>query len=55
MIYALILISLNILGLGVHLAKHGEENTTKYNFFIRVITVCLVIWLYYKVGVFNNF
>lgn len=36
---------INILGLGIHLAKHGEPRDGKYNFFVALFVVAIDIIL----------
>ena len=55
MIATIILLFLEALGLGVHLAKHGEKNDSEYNFWTKLIAVCTTLILYYYAGLFNNF
>ena len=55
MIAAIILISFEILNLGIHLAKHGEPRKDKYNFWYQLISFIIAMVLLYFAGIFNNF
>lgn len=55
MIATIILIALEILYLGIHLAKHGEPREDNYNFWYQLISFIIVMVLLYFAGVFNNF
>lgn len=55
MIATIILLFLQALGLGAHLAKHGEKDDREYNFWNKLIAVCATLILYYYAGLFNNF
>ena len=54
MIYAIIYLVLNILGLGIVLAKHGEPMERNYSFGRTLLCLCFEIWLLYKGGFFNE-
>lgn len=41
------LLILNVLGLGINMAKHGEPKKEKYSFWSALIGSGLVIWLAY--------
>ena len=51
----IILILLTTMDLGCYLAKHGEQKTGKYNFFLRLIDYCLTWFLLYKAGLFDRY
>lgn len=55
MVATIILLTLQALGLGVHLAKHGEKDDSEYNFWIKLLAVGIMLTLYYCAGLFNNF
>lgn len=44
--------ALQVFGLGVSLAKHGE--TQRINFFVTLLASAVSIWLLYLGGAFNN-
>ncbi len=52
MIWNLILIGLNLVGLGIAFGKHGESRGT-HNGWHSLIAIIIVFWCYYKVGIFN--
>lgn len=52
---SIILLALAFMELGIHLAKHGEDRTGKYNFWIGLISAAIYLVLYYYAGVFDNF
>jgi hypothetical protein len=54
MVWFIVWASLLMLGLGVNLAKHGEPETGKYNFFLRAVLLSLSIWLMYMWGAFDT-
>ena len=45
--YFLTLIILQVLGCGMHLAKHGEEHKEKYNFIAKLIATLISLTLIY--------
>lgn len=45
--WLIVLIILNVLGLGINLARHGETRKDKYSFWSALIGSGLVIWLAY--------
>lgn len=52
-IYFLIYVMLDVLALGIHLAKHGENKDGEYNFITSLISTIITISLVYmaiKVG-----
>lgn len=55
MIATIILLVLQILELGIALAKHGEPKEGDYNFWAELIAVLILIVLYYHAGLFDNF
>lgn len=55
MIATIILLALELISLGIHLAKHGEPREGKYNFWYQLIAFIVVLVLLYFAGVFNNF
>ena len=46
------LLIINVLGLRIYLAKHGEFRTDKYNFFVELIAFVLSWWLLYDASLF---
>ena len=52
MVYLYILIGLNILGLGIFMAKHGEPRKN-YNFWDYLVSSLIEWWLLYKAGLFD--
>lgn len=52
---SIILLFLLAMYLGINLAKHGEDKTGKYNFWIGLLSVAIYLVLYYYAGVFDNF
>ena len=54
MIYAIIYLVLNIFGLGLVLAKHGEPRKENYSFGRTLLCLCFEIWLLYKGGFFDE-
>ena len=55
MIATIILLSLELISLGIYLAKHKEPIKGEYNFWYKLISFIVVIVLLYFAGVFNNF
>ena len=55
MVATIILLTLNVLGLGIVLAKHGEPKEGNYNFWTTLIVTIITITLYYYAGLFDNF
>ena len=55
MIATIILLVLHVLDLGINLGKHGEPKSGNYNFWVSLICSTIIIYLYYKAGLFNNF
>jgi hypothetical protein len=55
MIATIILLVIQILNLGITLAKNGEPKEGKYNFWARLLAVIILIVLYYYAGLFDNF
>lgn len=48
-----ILLALSFIGLGVAMAKHGEERPP-HNFWITLISTLIEWWLFYEAGLFTN-
>ena len=44
---------LNFLGLGIHLAKHGQPRNDKYSFFIALTSMSIAVGLLYMGGAFG--
>lgn len=55
MICTIIILTLIVLNLGIHLAKHGETREEKYNFIIQLIADIIVCALFYGAGMFDCF
>ena len=55
MIATIILLSLELISLGIYLAKHKEPRRDEYNFWYKLISFIIVIVLLYFAGIFNNF
>ena len=53
MIAKLILIGLPLIGLGINIARHGEDKNSKYNGWAYIIYIAINYTLYYYAGVFN--
>ena len=41
------------MNLGINLAKDGEPKDGKYNFFATLIATGIIVFLYYKAGLFG--
>lgn len=52
-IWNLIYLILTGASLGIHLAKHGEQRSDKYNFWNYLIASSIIIFVLYKGGFFN--
>jgi hypothetical protein len=52
--YLITFFILVFLSLGIKLAKHGEPEEGKYNFFLSLLSACFTLWLLYMGGCFNN-
>ncbi len=55
MIATIILLVINILELGIVLAKHGEPKEGNYNFWVELTAAIILMVLYYYAGLFDNF
>lgn len=55
MIATIVLLVLLVLDLGINLGKHGEPKGDEYNFWLSLLSVTIMLYLYYKAGLFNNF
>ena len=55
MIATIIILIGEVLGLYVHLVKHGQTNNDKYNFWIKLFEVIFELVLFYYAGLFDNF
>ena len=53
MIPQLVFLGLSILGLGIHLAKHGDPIDNKYNFFAKGIVMGITWYILYLGGFFD--
>ena len=49
----IILLVLQVLSVGINMAKHGEPKTGKYNFFTSLISMAIVWTLFYYAGIFE--
>lgn len=54
MIYSIIYLFINCIGLGIVLSKHGEQREEKYSFGRTFLCLCFELWLLYKGGFFND-
>lgn len=54
MIATLIILGINVLGLGTSLALHGKDKG-KYNFWLHLVSFVFAMILYYYAGLFDNF
>jgi hypothetical protein len=52
-IYLIIYLVLNVLGLGIIMAKHGEPKDGNYSFWRSLFSLGLELFLLYKAGLFN--
>ena len=52
MVYLYILIGLQILSLGIVIAKHGQPREN-YNFWYYIVSCPIELWLLYKAGLFD--
>ena len=43
--YFIAILVIEILGLGIHLARHGEPRNDKYNFWLSLISTAINIFL----------
>ena len=55
MIATCILLAFIFMNLGLHLAKHGEPKTGRYNFVEALISAAFEVALYYYAGLFDCF
>lgn len=55
MIATLIIIAVNLIYFGVHIAKHGQPKQETYNYKQYFITLIIIGILYYYAGLFDNF
>ena len=55
MIATIILLSLELISLGIYLAKHKEPRRDEYNFWYKLISFIIVTVSLYFAGIFNNF
>lgn len=55
MVWVIIILVIEVLELGIYLAKHGKAKIVIYNFFIKLLTVAIELFLFYKAGLFNVF
>ena len=53
-IYLIIYFALNILGLGIVMAKHGEKREGNYSFYSAFSSMIITFTLLYLAGCFNN-
>lgn len=53
--YLIIFFIIQLLGLGILLAKHGEPKTGNYNFFGTFLLWLFELWLLYKAGCFDKY
>lgn len=55
MIATIILLVIMCIGLGVSLAKHGQEREETYNFWFTLFLCIIELVLYYYAGLFDKF
>jgi len=55
MISQIIIIALTLTKLGYHIAKHGEQNKTKFNGWYYLIISIIYYFILYQGGFFNVF
>lgn len=55
MICTIIILTLTVLNLGIHLAKHGEKTESRYNFIVQLIATIVMCALFYGAGMFDCF
>lgn len=55
MVAAIILLAMNLISFGIHLGKHGQKKKGKYDAGVAFLALALVLFLYYKAGIFNHF
>ena len=48
------LIVLGAIGVGIHLAKHGQPKTEKFNGVTQMLVVSLEFWILYEGGFFSQ-
>ena len=48
----LVLVAMSV---GIHLAKHGEPRTDKYNFWTGLLTAAIEVGLMWGAGIFDVF
>lgn len=55
-IAALILVMIQVIGLGYEIAKHGEAKKERnYNAWVRLFAIVVLFTLYYYAGIFKSF
>tara|TARA_R100000951_G_scaffold99590_2_gene90008 strand:- start:45 stop:221 length:177 start_codon:yes stop_codon:yes gene_type:complete len=55
MIPQIIMMTMIAIGVGIHLAKHGEQINMKYNFFFKLVSATISVWILYEGGFWNVF
>ena len=55
MIASCVLLIFVVMNLGIHLAKHGEPKTGRYNFGVALISATIEVALFYYAGLFDCF
>lgn len=48
-----VILGIYVLNLGLNLGKHGEPKDGEYNFFTSLIATGIMMFLYYKAGLFG--
>lgn len=51
--WQIIYIGLGVLGLGIHLAKHGEQRTDKYSAWTQLFSMAIGYFILFKGGFFS--
>jgi len=54
MISTIIIIALQLIGLGYVFAKHGQPKEGNYNGWFQLISFLIIMWLYYEAGLFDK-
>lgn len=49
----IVLLAFLAMNLGIHLGKHGEPRTGRYNFWIELVAAATTLALYFGAGLFS--
>lgn len=55
MVATIILLIMMGIEFGIHLVKHDEPRTDRYNVWVALLSTALMLLLYYYAGLFDNF